>query len=237
VANTEEAIILAGGFGTRLRSVVNDVPKPLAPIRGRPFLAFLLDRLAAQGFRRVVLATGYMGEKINQALGDRWQGMALAYSREDQPLGTGGAIAQSLDCIEGNACFVLNGDTHLDLDYRAFDRCMEATGAALGMALARVADVARYGAVQVEDQQVTGFAEKGQSGPGYINAGVYRMTRELVAAFPGEANFSFEARVLEPLVQCGSVAAYTRTSAFIDIGVPEDYARAQVELAMAGNLA
>jgi D-glycero-alpha-D-manno-heptose 1-phosphate guanylyltransferase len=105
------------------------------------------------------------------------------------------------------------------------------------MALARVADVARYGAVQVEDQQVIGFAEKGQSGPGYINAGVYRMTRELVAAFPGEANFSFEARVLEPLVQCGSVAAYTRTSAFIDIGVPEDYARAQVELAMAGNLA
>lgn len=230
MARADEAVILAGGFGTRLQSVVSDVPKPLAPIGSRPFLAFLLDRLAVQRFRQVVLATGYMGDKVRQAMGDRWHNMSLIYSQERQPLGTGGAIAQAFQRIEGDAFFVLNGDTYLELDYDAFDEQVDASGKKLGMALAQVPDVARYGAVQVRGHRVTGFSEKGLRGPGYINAGIYRLAREVAGAFPVIASFSFENAVLVPAVQDGRVQAFTRTAAFIDIGVPEDYSRAQLEL-------
>ena len=230
MARSDEAVILAGGFGTRLQSVVSDVPKPLAPIQGKPFLAFLLERLAVQGFRRVVLATGYMGDKVRQAMGDHWHGMSLIYSQEQQPLGTGGAIAQAFSRIHGDALFVLNGDTYLELDYGAFDEQADTSGAKLGMALAQVPDVARYGAVQVQGHRVIGFSEKGLRGPGYINAGVYRLAREVAGAFPALASFSFENAVLVPAVQDGQVQAFTQTAAFIDIGVPEDYSRAQLEL-------
>jgi D-glycero-alpha-D-manno-heptose 1-phosphate guanylyltransferase len=235
MARTDEAVILAGGFGTRLQSVVSDVPKPLAPIDGKPFLAFLLDRLVMNGFRRVVLATGYMGDKVYQALGDRWHGMSLIYSQEQQPLGTGGAIAKAFSRIDGEAFFVLNGDTYLELDYNLFDEQAIESGAKLGMALAQVPDVARYGAVQVQEHRVTGFSEKGLRGPGYINAGVYRLAREVAANFPAIASFSFENDILVPAVQNGQVQAFTQTAAFIDIGVPEDYSRAQRELAKSAN--
>lgn len=221
----DEAIVLAGGLGTRLRGVVDDVPKPLAPVAGRPFLAWLLDALAKQGLRRVVLATGYRGEQIEAALGKDWQGMSLEYSREAEPLGTGGAIALAMRHIAGDACFVLNGDTWVDLDYVAFDG--QTAGAPLGMALAHVPDVARYGAVIVEDNRVTGFLEKGTSGPGFINAGVYRITRVLADAFPKVGAFSFERDVLVPAVAHARVAGFAGTRGFIDIGVPEDYRRAQ----------
>jgi D-glycero-alpha-D-manno-heptose 1-phosphate guanylyltransferase len=227
---TDEAIILAGGFGTRLRSIVSDVPKPLAPVGNRPFLAWLLDALAEQGMRRTILATGFMGEEVAAALGIEWRGMRLEYSQEAQPLGTGGAIAQAAGRLQGDAFFVLNGDTWLALDYTAFDRQVGRLGARLGIALASVPDVSRYGAVRVEQgDQVSGFVEKGQAGPGYINAGVYRVDRTLLADFPAVSGFSFETEVLIPLVAREAVAAYTHTKAFIDIGVPEDYQRAQRE--------
>jgi len=235
MARTDEAVVLAGGFGTRLRSVITDVPKPLAPIRGRPFLCLLLDMLASQGIRRVVLATGYMGDKVVETLGSQWRGMALVYSQEDQPLGTGGAIAKAAAHIEGDAWFVLNGDTYLSLDYPSFDAQVREAGALLGMALAHVPDVARYGAVRVEQGRVAGFVEKGESGPGYINAGVYRIERGLMASFRAATPFSFENTVLVSEAERGVVTGYTRTDAFIDIGVPEDYARAQDALQMIGG--
>jgi len=232
MANIDEAIILAGGFGTRLKSLVSDVPKPLAPVGNRPFLAWLLDSLADQGMRRTILATGYMGEKVADVLGTHWRGMSLEYSREEQPLGTGGAIVQAAQRLQGDAFFALNGDTWLALDYSAFDRQVCALGARLGMALASVPDVSRYGAVRVEqDRRIVGFIEKGHVGPGYINAGVYRVDRTLLAEFPAASNFSFETEVLVPLVGHEPVSAYTHTKAFIDIGVPQDYLRAQVEFA------
>lgn len=224
---TDEAIVLAGGLGTRLRSVVDDVPKALAPVAGRPFLAWLLDALAIQGIRRVVLATGYLGDQVEDAFGATWQSMALAYSRETRPLGTGGAIALALRMIEGDTCFVLNGDTWLQLDYAMFDAQMRAAGGVLGLALARVSDVTRYGAVHLDRTRVTGFAEKGGSGPGYINAGVYRMARSLADEFPAAEAFSFERDVLVPVVARGGAATFTATEGFIDIGVPEDLLRAQ----------
>lgn len=221
----DEAIVLAGGLGTRLRDEVGDVPKPLAPVAGRPFLAWLLDELARRGLRRVALATGYRGEQIEAALGRVWQGMLLEYSREPAPLGTGGAIALAMQRIAGDACFVLNGDTWVELDYAAFDR--QTADVPLGMALAKVPDVARYGAVLMEGGRVTGFSEKGTSGPGFINAGVYRIARSLADGFPEARAFSFERDVLVPTVARARVAGFTATRGFVDIGVPEDYRRAQ----------
>lgn len=231
MATTDEAIILAGGFGTRLRGVVDDVPKPLAPVAGRPFLAWMLDALAAQGLRRVVLATGYRGDQIEATLGSTWRGMALAYSREPAPLGTGGALALALSAIEGDTLFALNGDTWLDLDYAAFASAAEYADVALGVALARVPDVARYGAVRTDGARITGFEEKGGAGAGYINAGVYWLRREVLAGFKSGSAFSFEREVLEPTVSGALVAGFTTTDGFIDIGVPEDYRRAQAQFA------
>jgi len=175
----------------------------------------------------VILATGYRGDQVEAMLGTGWQGMSLEYSRELQPLGTGGAIALAARRISTDAFFVMNGDTWLRLDYTTFDERAEASGARLGIALTRVDDVGRYGAVRVEGSEVAGFVEKGSVGPGYINAGVYRVRRDLLPEFPRDKQFSFETQVLVPTVARESVFAYTDTSGFIDIGVPEDYARAQ----------
>jgi D-glycero-alpha-D-manno-heptose 1-phosphate guanylyltransferase len=228
-----QAIILAGGFGTRLRSVVSDVPKPLAPVGGRPFLAYLLDELQRQGMEKVVLATGYMGDTVRKVVGTSWSGMRVGYSQEETALGTGGAIALASRQIDTDAYFVLNGDTHLRLDYASFDRHVDKfPGAMLGLALAHVPDVSRYGAVSVAaDGRVAGFSEKGREGAGYINAGVYRLTRGVEAGYPPREQFSFESEVLLPMAGAGQVAAFVSTSGFIDIGVPEDYARADAVLA------
>jgi D-glycero-alpha-D-manno-heptose 1-phosphate guanylyltransferase len=224
---TDEAIILAGGLGTRLRSVVSDVPKPLAPVGGRPFLAWVLDALAMQGIRRAVLATGFMGDRVANACGQSWRGMELLYSREHAPLGTGGAIAMAFSQVQGDACLVLNGDTWLAFDHAKFDQAWRAGSSRLAIALAEVTDVSRYGAVEVEQSRVTALVEKGAVGPGYINAGVYGIRRSLLADFPAKESFSFESDVLMPTVHREAVFGYTRTHDFVDIGVPQDYQRAQ----------
>jgi D-glycero-alpha-D-manno-heptose 1-phosphate guanylyltransferase len=223
----DEAIVLAGGFGTRLRGIVDDLPKPLAPVAGRPFLARLLDRLAGDGIRRCILATGYLSERIEAAIGPRWQGMDIAYSVESEPLGTGGAIRLAAHALHGDAAHVLNGDTWLAYSPAALAAAARAIDAPLGMALARVDDVARYGAVTIADGRAVCFREKGERGPGWINAGCYFLDARALAALPSSAAFSFEHAVLQPCAARGEVAAFTATAGFIDIGVPEDYARAQ----------
>lgn len=228
---TDEAIVLAGGFGTRLRGVVDDVPKPLAPVAGRPFLAWLLDRLADGGMRRCILATGYLSALIEQRIGTRWGGMDIAYSLEPEPLGTGGAIRLAATRLQGDAAHVLNGDTWLEYDPLALEDAARTAGASMAIALARVDDVARYGSVGVDQGRVSGFREKGETGPGWINAGCYFLGADALAAMPHRDAFSFEQDVLQPRVQSGAVAAFTATTGFIDIGVPEDYARAQLQFA------
>lgn len=230
-AMIDEAIVLAGGLGTRLRGMVDDVPKPLAPVAGKPFLAWLLDALAVQRFRHVVLATGYRGEQVEAALGGAWQGMSLEYSREPGPLGTGGAIALAMERITGRACFVLNGDTWLELDYARLDAAARVEDARLTVALAAVPNASRYGAVRVDSGRITGFLEKGQAESGFVNAGVYRLSRSLLDGFSAGSAFSFEHDVLVPAVSRETVIAYTDTRGFIDIGVPEDYRGAQARFA------
>lgn len=223
----DEAIVLAGGFGPRLRGIVDDVPKPLAPVAGRPFLAWLLDRLALSGMRRCILATGYMAEAIERAIGARWQGMDIAYSVEAEPLGTGGAIRLAAQRLQGDGTHVLNGDTWLQSPPVALEAAARAASTPMAIALARVDDVARYGAVDVDDGRARDFREKGEAGAGWINAGCYFLGAAALSALPARTAFSFEREVLQPRARAGEVAAFTETSGFIDIGVPEDYARAQ----------
>lgn len=225
----DEVIVLVGGLGTRLRSVVPDLPKPLAPVAGRPFLAWLLDAFAVAGMRRAILATGYRSELVEDAIGRRWQGMEVGYSHEDSPLGTGGAVRQAATRVAGDGVHLANGDTFLRYDPHALEAAARAAGCPMGIALARVDDIGRYGAVEVGAGKVAGFREKGGSGPGLINAGSYFLTAEALQRLPREAAWSFEERVLVPWSAEGKVAAFEATSGFIDIGVPEDYARAQLQ--------
>lgn len=225
--NCDEAIVLVGGLGTRLRGVVSDVPKPLAPVARRPFLAWVLDHLADNGIRRVILAAGYMAEKIRHAAGSEWKGMAVDYSIEQQPLGTGGAIAQARGRLHGPCAHVLNGDTYLRYRLAGLEDAVQASGARIGVALASVADLSRYGAVEQRGGMISRFLEKGASGPGWINAGSYFLGEQALRDLPEVGAFSFETDVLASMTSAGLVAGYTDTDGFIDIGVPEDYLRAQ----------
>jgi len=225
-----QAIVLAGGLGSRLRAVVPELPKPMAPVRGRPFLAFILDQLVRAGFEHAMLAVGYRSEAIRSHFGEHYQGLALRYSVENEPLGTGGAIRLAWPLTSAPDVFVVNGDTYLDLDYRAMlDAHMQAD-TMLSIAVCRVPEAARYGALELRNGRVEGFYEKGRSASGWINAGVYILARQLERRFPPRAVFSFEQDLLVPNVEALRPLAFVTRGLFIDIGIPEDYVRAQTLL-------
>ena len=222
-----QAIVLAGGLGTRLRGVVPDLPKPMAPVAGRPFLAWILDRLVDAGFERAVLAVGYRHEAIRDHFGDRFGALALHYSVEDRPLGTGGALRLAAENLSSLPAFVLNGDTFLELDYRSMLEAHIEQAEQMSLAVCSVADVARYGALEIEDGHIRGFLEKGRTGPGIINAGTYLLSEGILNRIPLGEPFSFEQQLLVPRIGEIRPAAFPATGLFIDIGVPEDYDRAQ----------
>jgi D-glycero-alpha-D-manno-heptose 1-phosphate guanylyltransferase len=222
-----EAIILAGGLGTRLRGVVADRPKSLAPVAGRPFLAYLLDDLERHGFVSAVLAVSYQADQIVSACGERHGAMCLCYSREPTPAGTGGAIRLAFDQVRGEQAFVLNGDTYRSVPYAAMEEAAEREDADVVIGTCAVDDASRFGTVLVERGLVGGFAEKGRSGPGLVNAGVYLVrTRTLAGRSPAKA-FSFETDILQRGIGRLRMAAVRVDGPFIDIGIPDDYARAQ----------
>lgn len=226
MAAADEAIVLVGGLGTRLRAVVDNLPKPLAPVAGRPFLAWVLDHLAERRIRRVILATGYMGELVREVVGRRWSGMDVVYSQETEPLGTGGAVRAASVWLQGDGVHVLNGDTFLAYDPAALELLVRTSGADIGVALAHVGDVGRYGAATRRDAWLEAFEEKGGAGAGWINAGCYFLRSPVLGSLPAGAS-SLETALLAPAVTAGRVVGYDHTSGFIDIGVPDDYARAQ----------
>jgi D-glycero-alpha-D-manno-heptose 1-phosphate guanylyltransferase len=230
-----EAIVLAGGLGTRLRSVVDDRPKAMAQVAGRPFLAHLLDQLAAFGFDSAVLAVGYRAEQIRAYFGASYRRLALRYSVEDTPLGTGGAIVRAMAGVTAPEVFVVNGDTFVDLDYRAMWSAHEADPTAMTVAVHAVPDAGRYGALDLDGQRIRGFLEKGRSGPGWINAGVYLLSRGLLDPQAVPTRFSFESDFLVPRVRELRPLTFRTDGVFIDIGIPEDYARAQTLLAEASR--
>ena len=230
-----QAIVLAGGLGTRLRGVLPDLPKPLAPVGSRPFLSILLGQLRRHGFGSAVLSVGYRHELIRCAFGDRFDGLALQYAIEDKPLGTGGAIRLAARyCADGDV-FVLNGDTFVEVDFAAVRARHRQAAAVLTVCAVDVADASRYGRLLVDGGHVTGFAEKGASGPGLINAGIYLMRRDLLEPLGLPEVFSFEHDVLAARLGALRPAAFVTHGRFIDIGVPEDYARAQDMFATANG--
>lgn len=225
-----EAIILAGGFGTRLKAVVPDLPKPMAPIVGRPFLEILLGQLVQRGFSHIILSLGYRAEVIRQYFGRRFQGVPLDYCVETTPLGTGGAIRASMQAGTQGHLYVFNGDTFLDLEVAEVEALWLRNGNPVIVGRA-VDDTARYGRLLYEDSRVSGFAEKGCAGPGLINAGCYVLNRGMLDAFAIGQPFSIESDFLVHEVSRQRFDVFVSHGHFIDIGIPEDYARAQRELA------
>lgn len=226
MANLQDitAVVLAGGMGTRLRSVVADRPKVLAKVNGRPFLYYLLDQLTGAGCRRVVLGTGYMADAVSALLGTHYGEAELLYSVEANPLGTGGAVRLALSLLSSDPVLVLNGDSYCDVDLSAFLVNHVRRGAAASMALTEVLDISRYGAVEVSAAgAVTAFVEKGGNcGKGLINAGIYLLPCAAIAAIPFGEAFSLERDLFPALIDHG-LYGYATAGKFIDIGVPRDY--------------
>lgn len=224
------AFILAGGLGTRLRAVVSERPKPLGEVNNRPFLDFLLCQLHSAGVRRAVLCTGYLAERVKSYYGSAFGEMEIAYSVEHEPLGTGGAIRLAADRHPDECFLVLNGDSWFGIDIAGF--LAEAPdSASAAIALAPVDDVARYGAVRFDDhRRILEFTEKScddSADPraGWINAGIYLLRREHVLELPAGEKSSLE-RDLFPTLIKRHLHAHPAEAPFIDIGVPETYARA-----------
>lgn len=225
-----EAIILAGGLGTRLKEVVPDLPKPMAPVAGRPFLEILLSSLASKGFRRVVLSLGYLADKVVSHFGETFAGMKLVYEIETMPLGTGGAICKAMTQCNSDHVFVFNGDTYLDIEASKIEVLWKNSHISIIVGC-KVPDTTRYGRLKTDNGRVLGFIGKGVPGPGVINAGCYVLSADLLKDFlPGQA-FSFEDDFLPKAVDKNLFDLFVSNGHFIDIGIPKDYANAQIELA------
>ena len=221
-----EAIVLAGGFGTRLAQVVKDVPKPMASVCGRPFLEYQMDWLTGQGVDRIVLAVGYKKECVMDHFGQEYKSAAIAYSVEDTPLYTGGAAKKALGLCREERVFIANGDSWFPVDLRQMRRDAEASGVPVTIAVKRMKDFSRYGDVAVDKEGfITAFQEKSYCEDGRINGGVYDVVRTVLDDYP-EA-FSIEKDCFPALVSKRKIRAFSDEASFIDIGIPEDYARVQ----------
>jgi NDP-sugar pyrophosphorylase family protein len=221
------SVILAGGLGTRLRSMVADRPKVLAEVNGRPFLAYLLDQLYLGGVSKVILCTGYLGEQVRALFGRSFGGMDLAYSHESLPLGTGGALRLALPLIESNCVLVMNGDSICDVDLSAFHHFHLAKRSLATLLLTKTESCARYGRVRVSaDGTVLAFEEKsGSNEPGWINAGVYFIERSLIGEISQSLEVSLEKNIFPSWIG-RRFYAWQGGGRFLDIGTPESLAEA-----------
>ncbi len=225
-----EAIILAGGFGTRLQSVVNDVPKPMAPVNNEPFLNYIFDYLKHYNIKHVVLSTGYLSEKIVAYYQNEHKGIKISYTKEDTPLGTGGGIRLAIEkCLTENV-LVLNGDSFFDVDINAHYQNHISKHANCTLALRKVNNAARYGTIVLgNSNKIDAFKEKDNiERIGLINGGVYMIDRELyLSKTEATINFSIEKDFYEKRMQELNIFGFEYDGYFIDIGVPEDYKKAQ----------
>jgi D-glycero-alpha-D-manno-heptose 1-phosphate guanylyltransferase len=226
------AFILCGGAGTRLRPVLADRPKSMALIAGVPFLHLLLEQLRRQGVRNVILGTGYMAESIERYFnqGDKFA-VRIRYSREHQPLGTGGALKLA-EPLFNDPVLVLNGDSYSEWSLARMLELLVTKDADMVVALQSVADISRYGRVTLDhDGRVTGFDEKqGRANSGLINAGVYLLRKEIVRHLPAGTAFSLEREILPRLLD-RRIYGMVCSGCFIDIGIPDDLRQAQTLLA------
>lgn len=228
-----EAILLCGGLGTRLRSVVSDRPKPMAEIAGKPFLHYLVKMLSESGVKRLIFALGYMGEQIEAYFqSGKDYGLSIFYSYEDSPLGTGGAIRNALSHVSGENVLVLNADTFFHTDYESLLREQLKNKAAMTIASRKIEDISRYGAIlKDENGRILRWNEKMSSDqaealrPGEINGGIYVMQKSLIEKIP-EGKQSLENDCIPAWLEDGLyLQAIPSDGYFMDIGIPEDYAQ------------
>lgn len=221
-----EAIVLAGGFGTRLAQVVKDVPKPMADVAGRPFLAYIMENLIAQGINRIIMTVCYKKEYIMDYFGDAYKGVRIIYSVEETPLFTGGAIKKAIGLCGDDRVLIINGDTFFSVDLqrmRAFSRKKDTE---VVIAVKELANFDRYGQVEMDERQiVTAFYEKAPCKKGWINGGIYDLKVDCLEEYP--EIFSLENDCFPILLRDKQIYAYPSDGFFIDIGIPEDYYAAQ----------
>ncbi len=237
-----QAVILAGGAGTRLRSIVSDRPKSMAPFDDKPFLEYQIEALSRHGITEVVLCVGYLREHVESHFEDgRAWGVRIVYSRETQPLGTGGALRNARALLR-DSFLLLNGDSYLDLDVRAFadahvsrrKRDPRVTGT---LALTRVDDARAYGSVEMDsDRRIVGYREKCAATAPWISAGVYALEPSVLNAGPAEQALSLERDVLPSALARGdTLLGHPVDGFFVDIGTPEGHARFRKYIEGNGN--
>jgi len=224
----KEAIILAGGKGTRLRSVVSDAPKPMARIQDRPFLEILIENFHDKGITHFILSVGYMADTIVEHFKEKYPNLDISFSVENKLLGTGGAIRRAFEQVKGQFALVLNGDSLFDVQIEELNLF---NADDLPIIFGRhVDDVTRYGHFLYEGNKIHHYLEKQGYGPGYINGGVYVLGKDTLHSFPADQNFSIESDYFSKFSEKNSATIIFSSGYFIDIGLPESYQRAQEEL-------
>jgi D-glycero-alpha-D-manno-heptose 1-phosphate guanylyltransferase len=226
-----ECIILAGGLGTRLRSAVPDLPKCMAPVNGKPFIGFVIDYLKSQGIEKFIFSLGYKSEIIIDFINTQYSILNSQFSIEEEPLGTGGAVKLSCSKVFGKNVLVTNGDTIFKIDVNNLAAFHFICGADCTLSLKPMKNFDRYGVVELKkDYSIQNFKEKNFYEEGLINGGLYALNIE---KFWGEnlpEKFSFEKDYLEKLYNQRRMYGVVQDEYFIDIGIPEDYKKAQLEL-------
>lgn len=228
-----DAVILAGGLGTRLRSVVSDVPKCMAPVAGRPFLEWILAWIEPFRPNKIVLSLGYLSEVVTGWLQTSMKdySIPIEWVVEETPLGTGGGIKLAMTKVTAPQCVILNGDTFFDVDLNALCSKRMSDAKAITIALKPMEHFERYGSVTLaKDGHILSFNEKRYCDKGLINGGIYCLDCNAGLVSGKEGRFSFEKDVLEPQSAFGNLSGYVSDGSFIDIGIPQDYASAQTFL-------
>jgi D-glycero-alpha-D-manno-heptose 1-phosphate guanylyltransferase len=226
-----EAIILAGGFGTRLQQVVTDIPKSMALVNGRPFIEYLLNYLSGQGIGKFIFSVGYKKETIQNHLGKQFKNIPVEYAVEEEPLGTGGGINNAMKMVEGKSAFVLNGDSMFRLDLKALSQLHAEVNADITLALRFLEETERFGSVRIDDhKRIVRFIEKGsETGPGYINGGIYLINKSYLSSPVFPEKFSIETECFERHCMESRFFGFPSKGYFLDIGIPEDFYRAENE--------
>ena len=229
----KECIILAGGFGTRLQSVVKDVPKCMAEVANKPFLEYIFNYLENERFNHIILSLGYKSEYILSWLETQNRSFTISYVIESEPLGTGGGIKLAFDNVKSNKAFVVNGDTFFDVSTNDVALLHNKHNADLTIALKPMSNFDRYGSVQLnEEDRIIKFNEKQFCEKGLINGGIYLIDKEIFSKLDLPEKFSFEQDVMESQLQKISIYGCIQDQYFIDIGIPTDFEKANIDFSL-----
>ncbi len=225
-----DAILICGGLGTRLKTVLGQLPKPLVEVNGRPFLDYLVDDLIATGVSRIIFSSGYRAQVIREHYSNR-RDAEFVFSEETSPLGTAGALKLAESRVRSEVFLAMNGDSYCAINYKNFLESHRRRKARASLALVEVTDASDYGGVRMDDAGwIRNFAEKTTAGRGRVNAGIYLFSREVFASIPAGQPCSLEREVFPTLLETG-VAGYLVNAALYDIGTPERLERARAYFA------